>query len=59
LDPVLDACATHYKELDPNAQIEFKGSAKAFVRTYGFFFCGAALWECRTDGKPFDEDLRM
>jgi type I restriction enzyme R subunit len=41
LDPVLDACAALYKELDESAQVEFKGSAKAFVRTYGFL--GAIL----------------
>jgi len=41
LDPILDACAINYEELDENAQVEFKGSAKAFVRTYGFL--GAIL----------------
>jgi type I restriction enzyme R subunit len=41
LDPILDACANLYKELDENAQIEFKSSAKGFVRTYGFL--GAIL----------------
>jgi type I restriction enzyme, R subunit len=37
LDPILDACAALYREaLDEDGQIEFKGSAKAFLRTYGF-----------------------
>ena len=41
LDPVPDICAKLYKQLDEDAQIEFKSSAKAFVRTYGFL--GAIL----------------
>jgi type I restriction enzyme R subunit len=49
LDPVLDACAALYKELDVSAQVEFKGSAKAFVRTYGFLGAllpyGSPEWE--------------
>lgn len=37
LDPILDACVARYKsDLDEDAQVEFKGSAKAFVRTYDF-----------------------
>ena len=37
LDPVLDACAARYlNDLDEDAQVAFKGSAKAFVRTYAF-----------------------
>lgn len=37
LDPILDTCASLYREeLDEDGQIEFKGSAKAFLRTYGF-----------------------
>ncbi len=33
----MDACAATYQNsLDANAQIEFKGSAKAFVRNYNF-----------------------
>jgi type I restriction enzyme R subunit len=37
LDPILDACVGTYKaELDENGQVDFKGKAKAFVRTYGF-----------------------
>ncbi|MCL3861737.1 type I restriction endonuclease subunit R [Actinotalea sp. K2] len=37
LDPLLDACAAEYIEhLDEDDQIAFKGSAKAFLRTYGF-----------------------
>jgi type I restriction enzyme, R subunit len=37
LDPILDACVATYKEqLDEDAQVNFKGNAKAFVRTYSF-----------------------
>ena len=42
LDPILDACvATYNEELDEDEQVEFKGGAKAFVRSYGFL--GAIL----------------
>jgi type I restriction enzyme R subunit len=37
LDPILDACVVVYKEsLDENGQVDFKGKAKAFCRTYSF-----------------------
>src|SRR5207249_3064144 len=37
LDPILDACvATYLADLDETGQVEFKGGAKAFTRTYGF-----------------------
>ena len=37
LDPILDACVATYKEqLDEDGQVDFKGKAKVFVRTYGF-----------------------
>ena len=37
LDPILDACVAQYKELlDEDGQVDFKGKAKAFTRTYGF-----------------------
>jgi type I restriction enzyme R subunit len=37
LDPILDACvATYIGSLDEDGQVDFKGKAKAFVRTYGF-----------------------
>lgn len=36
LDPILDACAVIYKNLDTEDQIKFKSSAKVFCRTYGF-----------------------
>jgi type I restriction enzyme R subunit len=37
LDPILDACvATYVQTLDENEQVEFKGKAKAFCRTYAF-----------------------
>lgn len=41
LDPILDACAAIYKDLDTEDQIKFKSAAKAFCRTYGFL--GAIL----------------
>jgi type I restriction enzyme R subunit len=49
LDPVLDACASRYRALDEDAQVAFKGSAKAFVSTYGFLGAilpyGSPEWE--------------
>ncbi|HLJ54872.1 MAG TPA: hypothetical protein VKT77_07500, partial [Chthonomonadaceae bacterium] len=37
LDPILDACVGVYMTtLDENGQVEFKGSAKAFLRNYSF-----------------------
>jgi type I restriction enzyme, R subunit len=41
LDPILDLCAVNYEALDEDGQVNFKGNAKAFVRTYGFL--GAIL----------------
>ncbi len=37
LDPILDECvAVYLRELDEDGQVDFKGKAKGFVRTYGF-----------------------
>jgi type I restriction enzyme R subunit len=37
LDPILDACvAVYLARLDEDGQVDFKGKAKAFVRTYEF-----------------------
>jgi len=37
LDPILDACVAVYKaELDEDGQVDFKGKAKVFCRTYSF-----------------------
>ena len=37
LDPILDACVTVYLEqLDEDGQVDFKGKAKVFCRTYSF-----------------------
>ncbi|TVR62911.1 MAG: type I restriction endonuclease subunit R, partial [Candidatus Competibacteraceae bacterium] len=37
LDPLLDACVAVYVDrLDEDGQVEFKGQAKAFCRTYAF-----------------------
>ena len=53
LDPILDDCAAVYvHELDEDSQVDFKGKAKAFVRTYGFLSCllpyTNAAWEKRS-----------
>ena len=71
LDPILDVCvAVYVHELDEDAQVDFKGKAKAFVRTYGFLSCVLpytnAEWEKRSIflnflisklPAPDDEDL--
>ncbi|MBW7886474.1 MAG: type I restriction endonuclease subunit R, partial [Caldilineaceae bacterium] len=37
LDPILDACVAVYRrQLDEDEQVDFKGKAKAFLRTYSF-----------------------
>jgi type I restriction enzyme R subunit len=36
LDPILDACVAVYTDLDEDGQVNFKGKAKAFTRTYNF-----------------------
>ncbi|RKO67993.1 type I restriction endonuclease subunit R [Desulfofundulus salinus] len=37
LDPILDTCvATYMEQLDEDGQVDFKGKAKAFLRTYNF-----------------------
>jgi len=37
LDPILDACVAIYvNELDEDGQVDFKGKAKVFTRTYDF-----------------------
>ncbi|MDQ0394969.1 type I restriction endonuclease subunit R [Labrys monachus] len=37
LDPILDACVAVYNaDLDESGQVDFKGKAKAFARTYAF-----------------------
>ena len=53
LDPVLDACVARYlSDLDEDGQVDFKGKAKGFVRTYGFLSCVLpytnAAWEKRS-----------
>ena len=53
LDPILDACVAMYKnELDEDGQVDFKGKAKGFVRTYNFLSCVLpwtnAAWEQRS-----------
>jgi len=54
LDPFLDDCVEVYKEtLTEDQQVEFKGKAKAFVRSYGFL--GAIL----TYGHPAWEKLSI
>ena len=71
LDPILDVCvAVYLNELDEDGQVDFKGKAKGFVRTYGFLssvlpYTNAA-WEKRSIflnflvsklPSPKDEDL--
>lgn len=54
LDPILDACVEVYKDtLSEDQQVEFKGKAKSFVRSYGFL--GAIL----TYGHPAWEKLSI
>jgi type I restriction enzyme R subunit len=54
LDPILDACvATYGENLDEDGQVDFKGKAKAFVRTYAFISSILPLHECRL-GKAVD-----
>ncbi|MBI4728002.1 MAG: type I restriction endonuclease subunit R [Acidobacteria bacterium] len=37
LDPILDRCVAVYREqLDEDGQVDFKGTAKAFLRAHGF-----------------------
>jgi type I restriction enzyme R subunit len=50
LDPLLDACVAIYvDQLDEDGQVDFKGKAKAFCRTYAFLSSllpyGNAGWE--------------
>lgn len=50
LDPILDACTGEFTgRLDGAAQVDFKGKAKAFVRTYSFLSAilpySYAAWE--------------
>ena len=53
LDPILDACvAVYVRELDEDGQVDFKGKAKAFIRTYSFLSSilpySNAEWEKRS-----------
>ncbi len=36
LEPLLDICVEAYKQLDEDGQVDFKGTAKAFLRNYEF-----------------------
>lgn len=50
LDPILDTCAAVYiRDLDEDGQVDFKGKAKAFTRTYDFLATilpyGVPEWE--------------
>lgn len=49
LDPILDVCVENFKALELDDQIEFKSSAKTFVRTYNFLSAilpyGSPEWE--------------
>lgn len=50
LDPILDASVASYLRLDEDGQVDFKGKAKAFVRTYDFLASVLPYtnrdWEC-------------
>ena len=53
LDPLLDSCVAEYVELlDEDDQVKFKGTAKAFLRTYNFLSAvlpyGKTEWEKRS-----------
>lgn len=53
LDPILDGCVASYlSDLDEDGQVDFKGKAKGFVRTYGFLSTvlpySNAAWEKRS-----------
>lgn len=49
LDPIIDRCVENFRGLDLDDQIEFKSSAKTFVRTYNFLSAilpyGSLEWE--------------
>lgn len=50
LDPILDACVAEYvAALGEDEQVRFKGTAKAFIRSYGFLAAilsyGHPVWE--------------
>ena len=50
LDPILDACvAVYVNDLNEDQQVDFKGKAKTFTRTYGFLATilpyGVQEWE--------------
>ena len=53
LDPILDTCVAIYlRNLDEDGQVDFKGKAKGFARTYAFLSCVLpytnADWEKRS-----------
>jgi type I restriction enzyme R subunit len=49
IDPIIDKCVELFKELEYDDKVEFKKSAKAFVRTYNFLSSilpyGSPDWE--------------
>jgi len=49
IDPLIDQCVTLYQKLNEDDQVEFKSSAKVFVRTYTFLAAimpyGSQEWE--------------
>lgn len=49
IDPIIDEAVERYKELEPDDQIDFKSSAKTFLRTYNFLSSilpyGSIEWE--------------
>ena len=64
LDPILDVCVENFKKLEMDDQIQFKGGAKSFVRTYNFLFStGLELYKAfygdmkNKNGKSFQKWL--
>ena len=54
LDPILDACVAVYVDrLDEDGQVDFKGKAKVFCRTYSFPLVGDSLQQ-RGVGEALD-----
>lgn len=49
IDPFIDQCVTLYEQLNEDSQVEFKSSAKVFIRTYSFLAAimpyGSQEWE--------------
>ena len=63
LDPILDACVAVYVDrLDEDGQVDFKGKAKVFCRTYAFLSSvipySNAEWDALTSREQFEARKR-